>query len=137
MAQGPPNGAPERARKRDSAARMRPSLHGRLAMKLWIRGNSMRLRVSKTELAKIAETGKAEDTVRFSSEQSLKYGIEVRPSGAVTATFAESSILVTLPKPRLDLWLRPGEVSVEGSQPIGGGKVLQIVLEKDEGAPRA
>ena len=39
---------------------------------------------------------------------------------------------MTLPKPRLDLWLRPGEVSVEGSQPIGGGKVLQIVLEKDE-----
>ena len=30
------------------------------------------------------------------------------------------------------VWLRPGEVSVEGSQPIGGGKVLQILLEKDE-----
>jgi len=62
----------------------------------------------------------------------LRYGIEVRPSGAVTATFAESAILVTLPRARLDLWLRPGEVSVEGSQPIGGGKVLQILLEKDE-----
>jgi hypothetical protein len=106
-------------------------------MKLWIRGNSMRLRVSKTELARLAETGKAEDAVRFSSEQSLKYGIEVRPAGAVTATFAQSAILVTLPKARLDLWLRPNEVSVEGSQPIGGGKVLQIVLEKDEGATRA
>jgi hypothetical protein len=106
-------------------------------MKLWIRGNSMRLRVSKTELARLAETGKAEDAVRFSSEQSLKYGIEVRPAGAVTATFAQSAILVTLPKARLDLWLRPNEVSVEGSQPIGGGKVLQIVLEKDEGAARA
>jgi len=101
-------------------------------MKLRIRGNSLRLRVSKTELAKISETGKAEDTVRFSSEQGLRYGIEVRPTGAVTATFAESAILVTLPKARLDLWLRPGEVSVEGSQPIGGGKVLQILLEKDE-----
>ena len=101
-------------------------------MKLRIRGNSLRLRVSKTELAKIAETGKAEDTVRFSSEHGLRYGIEVRPTGAVTATFAQAAILVTLPKARLDLWLRPGEVSVEGSQPIGGGKVLQILLEKDE-----
>ena len=105
-------------------------------MKLWIRGNSLRLRVSKTELAKIAETGKAEDTVRFSSDQGLRYGVEVRPTGAITATFAEAAILVTLPKPRLDLWLRPGEVSVEGSQPIGGGKVLQIVLEKDDAAGR-
>jgi hypothetical protein len=50
----------------------------------------------------------------------------------VTATFADAAILVTLPKARLDLWLRPAEVSVEGSQPIGGGKVLQILLEKDE-----
>jgi hypothetical protein len=106
------------------------------AMKLWIRGNSLRMRVSKTELAKIAETGKAEDTVRFSSDQGLRYSIEVRPTGAITATFAEAAILVTLPKPRLDLWLRPGEISVEGSQPIGGGKVLQIVLEKDDAAGR-
>jgi hypothetical protein len=102
-------------------------------MKLRIRGNSIRLQLSKTELAKLAEKGKVEDTVRFSSEQSLRYGIEVRPTGAVTAAYTESSLIVTLPKPRLDLWLRPNEVSVEGSQPIGGGKVLQIVLEKDEG----
>jgi hypothetical protein len=105
-------------------------------MKLLIRGNSLRVRVSKTDLAKIAEKGKVEDVVRFSSDQSLRYGVEVRPTGAVTATFAGDAILVTLPKPRLDLWLRPGEVSVEGSQPIGGGKVLQVVLEKDDEAPR-
>jgi hypothetical protein len=105
-------------------------------MKLRIRGNSIRMRVSTTELAKIAETGKAEDTLRFSSDQSLRYGIEVRPSGAVTAAFAAGAILISLPKARLDLWIRPNEVSVEGSQPIGGGKVLQIVLEKDVGPAR-
>jgi hypothetical protein len=104
-------------------------------MKLRIRGNSLTLRLSKTELAKLAGTGRVEDTTRFSSEHSLRYAIEVRPAGAVTATFAGAAILVTLPKARLDLWLRPDEISVEGSQPIGGGKVLQIVLEKD-GADR-
>ncbi len=104
-------------------------------MKLWIRGNSMRLRVSKTELAKLAELGRAEDAIRFSSEQSLRYSIEVRASGAVTATFGADALLVTLPKTRLDLWLRPDEVSVEGSQPIGGGKVLTISLEKDDATP--
>ena len=103
-------------------------------MKLRIRGNSLQLRVSKTELAKIADTGTAEDVVRFSSEQSLRYGIEVRPTGAITATFTGEELLVTLPKAHLDLWLRPNEVSVEGSQPIGGGKVLQIALEKDDSA---
>jgi hypothetical protein len=105
-------------------------------MKLWIRGNSLRLRVTKTELAKIADTGKVEDSVRFSSDQRLRYAIEVRPTGAVTVLFTGTELVVSLPKPRLDLWLRPNEVSVEGSQPIGGGKVLQIVLEKDDGAAR-
>lgn len=105
-------------------------------MKLWIRGNSIRLRVSKTELAKLAENGTVEDFVRFTSDQRVRYAIEVRPTGAVTAQFSGTELVVTLPKPRLDLWLRPNEISVEGSQPIGGGKVLQIVLEKDDGAPR-
>jgi hypothetical protein len=104
-------------------------------MWLRIRGNSLRLGVSKTDLARLVDTGKIEDVVRFSSEQSLRYGIEVRPTGAVTAQLDETAIVVTLPKARLDLWHRPEEASVEGSQPIGGGKVLQIVLEKDETHP--
>jgi hypothetical protein len=99
---------------------------------LIIRGNTLRLRVSKTELAKIADTGKAEDTLRFSSDLAMRYGVEVRPTGAITASFEQAAIFVALPKSRLDLLLRPDEVSVEGSQPIGGGKVLQIVIEKDE-----
>jgi hypothetical protein len=103
-------------------------------MKLWIRGNSIRLRVSKTELAKIADQGTAEDSVRFTSDVEFKYGIDVRPTGAVTAAFNGASLRVTLPKPLLDLWVRPEESSVEGSQPIGGGKALQIVLEKDSPA---
>ena len=101
-------------------------------MRLRIRGNSLRFEISKTDLAKLVDTGKREDVVRFSSEQSLRYGIEVRPTGAITAQYDKTSIIVTLPKSRLDLFARPEEVSVEGSQPIGGGKVLQIVLEKDE-----
>lgn len=100
-------------------------------MKLRIRGNSIHVGVSKTELAKLADQGVAEDVVRFTSEIELKYGIDVRPSGAVTAAFDGTSLRVSLPKPLLDLWLRPEEVSVEGSQPVGGGKALQIVLEKD------
>jgi hypothetical protein len=106
-------------------------------MKLCIRGNTTRLEVSKIELAKLAETGKTENAVRFSSEQSLRDGLEVRPTGASTATLAGDSILVPLAKSRLDLWVRRDEASVEGSQPIGGGKVLQIVRERNGGVQRA
>jgi hypothetical protein len=40
-------------------------------MKRWIRGNPLRLGVSKTELARRAEAGKAVDVTRFSSSQAL------------------------------------------------------------------
>jgi hypothetical protein len=105
-------------------------------MKLCFRGGSIRLEASKTELTQLADSGKPENAVRFSSEQSLREGIEVRPTGAATATLAGDSIVVTLPKARVDLWLRRDELCVEGSQPIGGGKVLQIVLETNEGVRR-
>lgn len=100
-------------------------------MKLRIRGNSIHFAVSKTELAKLADRGAIEDVVRFTSDLGLTYGIEVRASGAITAAFDGNSVRIALPRPLLELWSRPEQVSVEGSQPIGRGKALQIVLEKD------
>jgi len=100
-------------------------------MKLRIRGNTVRLRVSKGELAQIAATGAAEDAVRFSPGAGLRYGIEVKPSGGVAAEFGGTVLRVLLPKRSVDLWLRPEEVAIEGEQPIGNGEVLRIMVEKD------
>jgi len=100
-------------------------------MKLRIRGNTVRLRISKAELAQIAATGAAEDTVRFSGQAGLRYGIEVRPTGGVAAEFGGDVLRVLLPQPSVDLWLRPDEVSIEGEQAIGNGEVLRILVEKD------
>jgi len=100
-------------------------------MKIRIRGNTVRLRVSKTELANIAENGSAYDSIRFSPGQELRYGLEVRPAGAVVAEFDTTVMRILVPQTRVDLWLRPEEVSIEGQQPIGDGKVLQILVEKD------
>jgi hypothetical protein len=100
-------------------------------MKLRTRGNSVRLRVSKAELAEIAATGAAEDVVRFAPGVVLRYGIEVCPGGAVRAEFGGSVLRVLVPRSSIDLWLRPDEVSIEGQQPIGNGEFLRILVEKD------
>ena len=100
-------------------------------MKLRTRGNSVRLRVSKAELAEIAATGVAEDAVRFAPGVVLRYGIEVCPSGAVRAELAGGVVRVLVPRSSIDLWLRPEEVSIEGQQPIGNGEFLRILVEKD------
>ena len=100
-------------------------------MKLRIRGNSLRLRVSRTELERIAEQGSAEDSIRFAPGTEWRYGIEVKPAGDVAAQFAANALRVVLPKPRVDRWLGDQEVAIEGLQPIGYGETLRILVEKD------
>lgn len=100
-------------------------------MKLRIRGNSVRLRVSKTELSQIASSGAAEDRVRFAPGATLRYGIAVRPGGAVAAELADGVVRVFVPQSSVDVWLRPEEVSIEGQQAIGNGEFLRILVEKD------
>jgi len=100
-------------------------------MKLRIRGNSVRIRLSQTELEQLAETGVTEDRVRFSAEASLAYRVSVAPDGPVRAELGPGGVTVTLPKPTLEHWLRPEEVSIRAEQPIGGGEALKILVEKD------
>lgn len=108
-------------------------------MKLRIRGNSLRLRVSRTEFLQIAEQGSAEDTIRFAPGTEWRYGIVVKPGGDVAAQFAANSLRVVLPKARVEQWLDDREVGIEGQQPIGNGETLRILVEKDYTclAPRA
>jgi hypothetical protein len=108
-------------------------------MKLRIRGNSVRIRVSKTELAEIAEVGAAEDSVRFAPNASLRYRVEVKPTGPVEADFRDSLLRVVVPKARVEQWLRPDQVAIVEQQAIGSGDTLRILIEKDYTclAPRA
>jgi hypothetical protein len=102
-----------------------------MSMKLRIRGNTVRLRVSKAELATIAATGAAEDAIRFAGDAGMRYGVQVKPAGGVAAEFGDNVLRVLVPKASVDVWLKPDEVSIEGEQAIGNGEVLRILVEKD------
>src|SRR5690606_37083677 len=100
-------------------------------MKLRIRGNSVRIRVSRSELERIAEEGLAEDAVRFAPDVGLVYRVRVVTDGRVSAELEDGVLTVTLPKATVERWTRPDEVSIRGEQPIGGGETLKILVEKD------
>lgn len=109
------------------ALRLRPTRD----MKLRIRGNSVRIRVSRTELEQLAESGVTQDRVRFSPAAQLTYRLQVAPGGAVRAELSDYGVTVTLPKATLERWLDPQEVSVHGEQPIDDRETLKILVEKD------
>ena len=100
-------------------------------MKLRIRGNSVRIRVSQSELAQIAEQGFAEDAVEFSPGVKLSYRVEVTPAGPIRATYDERGVQIVLPSDAVQRWTEPNEVSIQSEQSLGDGKQLTILVEKD------
>jgi hypothetical protein len=100
-------------------------------MKLRIKGNSLRLRVSPTEMEQIAAQGWVEDTVRFAADAALRYRLEVAPADRLAATFEGGGICVTVPVGAAERWRRAGEVTISGEQALPGDETLNILIEKD------
>jgi hypothetical protein len=97
-------------------------------MKLRIRGNTLRLRVSKNELAQMIAQGWVEDAIQFAADSSLIYRLE---TGTFAAEHSGGRICVRVPKSAVTLWARDDEVSIRHSQSLEGGGVLEILVEKD------
>lgn len=100
-------------------------------MKLRIRGNSVRLRLSQSETIQLAETGTVVDSIEFPPGGPLEYGIHVSDVPAPVASYDRSGIKVTLPSDTARTWLEPQEVTISAEQPLSGGRVLTILIEKD------
>ncbi|HEY7672167.1 MAG TPA: hypothetical protein VIC71_08115 [Gammaproteobacteria bacterium] len=100
-------------------------------MKLRIRGNTLRLRVSKSELATVLKRGAVQDAIRFGPRARLVYRLEVAAGDRFGAELTGDSIVVRAPRAAVAKWGRDDEVSMRGKQRIGGGRTLAILVEKD------
>jgi hypothetical protein len=100
-------------------------------MKLRILGNTLRLRVSKRELAQMATHGWVEDTIRFPAGAKLVYRLETGPDHAFGAEYAADRICVRVPNGAVQHWMGDAEVAMRGEQALGGAGVLELLVEKD------
>jgi len=100
-------------------------------MKLRIRGNSVRIRLTQTEMVQIVDEGFAQDSIDFGPGARLNYQVEVVPEGAVGARFDGDSVRVILPRAIVQRWQRPEEVSIHGEQALPDDRTLKILVEKD------
>jgi hypothetical protein len=101
-------------------------------VKLRILGNSIRLRLARSELAAVAEHGEVADRIEFGDGGSLKYRIVTRPTEQPSASFTRGDICVTLPAERVADWARnDDDVSITGEQVLANGGSLSILVEKD------
>jgi hypothetical protein len=93
-------------------------------MKLRIKGNSVRLRLTRSEVARLGAGETVEESAEFSPQQVLRYAIQ--PGEELGATFESGTALVMIPVERLRHWATTDEVGI-----YGASGALQIAIEKD------
>jgi hypothetical protein len=103
-------------------------------MKLRIKGNSLRLRVSRSELARLLDGDRIEETIRFTAapEATLTYALaSAMQSAPVSVEYGFKTVTVVLANNRARTWGSEGEVGVYGEIDNGEGGVLEVIVEKD------
>jgi hypothetical protein len=103
-------------------------------MKLRIKGNSLRLRVSRSELARFQAGGRIEETIHFTAapEATLTYALEsaLKPS-PVTVRYGSREVTVILSKHRASIWGEQSEIGVYTTLDLGPAGSLEVAVEKD------
>lgn len=94
-------------------------------MKLRLHSNNLRLRLSQSDVARLAETGLVEETIAFPG-RSLTFAIGLQPAAEIAASFEGDRIQVTVPVERGRSWIASDQVGIEN--PDSSPKVL---IEKD------
>jgi len=97
-------------------------------MKLRIQGNSLRLRLTRKEVAELHDRGRVESCIEFASGHSLAYAIEsAAQATSVAASFDGNAIRVAVPALVMMEWAEGDRVSIDG----GSQANLQLLIEKD------
>ena len=100
-------------------------------MKLRIKGNSIRFRLSKADVAKFVESKSIEEYTSFTGNK-LIYKIESTSSAEkIEATFIGSTIQITIPTQIADQWTGSQEVGIYHDDNLGNEKSLKVIIEKD------
>jgi hypothetical protein len=103
-------------------------------MKLRIRGNSIRVRMDRKDLAELLKRGRVVDAVRFgpSVDRTLTYTVVVgtAPPDRPRADYAAGLLLITIDRGAAEAWSEGDRVGFDHEQVTEGGAV-HVILEKD------
>lgn len=101
-------------------------------MKIRIKGNSIRLRLTKTDVRNLKETGRVDEKTVLGNEQLFSYSLlKDENADAISASFVNGSITVVLPKNEAKTLTETDEITVKGYQNNGEEGDLFLLIEKD------
>ena len=98
-------------------------------MKLRIRGNSIRIRLSQTETADLGEDRLLHEQTKFPRGNSLDFQLTTGEDFGIS--FKEETILITVPKETVRKWTHSEELSLSHDFPLPNEDNLWLLVEKD------
>ncbi|NIL94407.1 MAG: hypothetical protein GTO71_08205 [Woeseiaceae bacterium] len=101
-------------------------------MKLRIRDNSLRLRLTRTEVDTLRDEGIVQARTAFPGGRELRYEVESSPASVKPGAFlSNTTVTVRLPETAVRAWASSDQVSIEGELQHTNGDKLTILVEKD------
>jgi hypothetical protein len=99
---------------------------GRLPVKLRIQDNSLRFRLTQTDVIRLKENGRVDAEVRFTADRAVRYFVAGTQSlEDIEVEYTTDCVRVFLPGPWVLAWADSDQVSIAGR-----GRV-QVLVEKD------
>ncbi len=104
-------------------------------MKLRIKGNSLRLRLTRSEVAQLATDDFVTETIQFGvgDDAELEYAVQSQSNAEeITVRFNPGRIAVIVPYFKVAEWAADEEmVGISAENDVGGLEPLRILIEKD------
>lgn len=99
-------------------------------MKIRIRGNSVRFRLTKSEVDTFGSEGYVEEKTEFGNS-SFVYALQKSDGDSIQASFDGMKITMLVPEDIQKKWVGTQVVGFDNMIDLGNGKELYLLLEKD------
>lgn len=103
-------------------------------MKVRIKGNSLRLRIPRSEVDQLVSRGRVEETIWLGPEESARQTWVLEHSASIRSAairLAPPEIALGFPSSEVERWAAGDEVGIYTSIDLGARGSLEVTVEKD------
>ena len=103
-------------------------------MKIRIKGNSIRFRLTQSETVKFDAGETIEERIEFGTQENQRLSfslISEPPAEEISADHKSSQISVIVPREIVRDWVQSEQIGISHQQFLSAEKTLQILIEKD------
>ncbi|WP_276166592.1 DUF7009 family protein [Zobellia alginiliquefaciens] len=100
-------------------------------MKIRIKGNSIRMRITQTEVSQLCKTGYIEEKTQF-PQNTFTYALSsMADAPELTANFEQNKITLVLPSQIIEGWENNKKIGFSNSIFLNDKNKLSLLVEKD------